>query len=89
MLNKNFGKEIYTDLTILIATKDRLNQITQLLSSLAHSTKLPSTVIVVYNGVNIESEVDRFNDLFKLIIIIYPHFLIRVGFSFSFICLYL
>jgi hypothetical protein len=69
MLNKNFSKEIYTDLTILIATKDRLNQITELLSSLEHSTKLPSTVIVVYNGVNIESVVDRFTALFKLIII--------------------
>ncbi len=60
MLNKNFGKEIYPDLTVLIATKDRLNQITKLLNSLEKSTKLPSTVIVVYNGINIESEIERF-----------------------------
>ena len=69
MLNKNFGKEIYPDLTVLIATKDRLNQITKLLSSLEKSTKLPSTVIVVYNGINIESEIERFNVLFQLVTI--------------------
>lgn len=69
MLNKEFGKDSYTDLTILISTKDRLNQITELLRSLENSSKLPGTVIVVYNGVNIESEIERFNTLFKLIII--------------------
>lgn len=69
MLNKSLGKEIYSDLTILIATKDRLSKITQLLSSLKHSSKLPGTVIVVYNGVSIESEIEKFSALFKLKII--------------------
>jgi glycosyltransferase involved in cell wall biosynthesis len=69
MLNNNFGKEVYADLTVLIATKDRLNQITKLLSSLENSTKLPGTVIVVYSGINIESEIEKFNTLFQLIII--------------------
>jgi len=69
MLNKNFGKEVYADLTVLIATKDRLNQITKLLNSLENSTKLPGTVIVVYNGINIESEIKRSHTLFQLIII--------------------
>jgi hypothetical protein len=69
MLNKSLGKEIYSDLTILIATKDRLSKITQLLSSLTHSSKLPGTVIVVYNGVSIESEVEKFSASFKLKII--------------------
>ena len=69
MLNKDFGKGIYTDLTVLIATKDRLNQITELLSSLENSTKLPGTVIVVYSGIDIESEIEKFKTLFQLIII--------------------
>jgi len=69
MLNKNFDKEVYADLTVLIATKDRLNQITKLLSSLENSTRLPGTVIVVYNGINIESEIEKFNTSFQLIII--------------------
>ena len=69
MLNKNFGKEVYPDLAVLIATKDRLNQITKLLSSIENSTKLPGTVIVIYNGINIESEIERFHTLFQLIII--------------------
>ena len=69
MLNKNFGKEVYADLTVLIATKDRLNQITKLLNSLENSTKLPGTVIVVYNGINIESKIERFHTSFQLIII--------------------
>jgi hypothetical protein len=68
-LNKNFSKKVYPDLTVLIATKDRLNQITKLLSSLESSTKLPSTVIVVYNGINIESEIEKFNALFQLVTI--------------------
>jgi len=69
MLNKDFGKEFYADLTVLIATKDRLNQITELLSSLENSTKLPGTVIVVYSGIDIESEIEKFKTLFELIII--------------------
>jgi hypothetical protein len=69
MLNKNFGKEVYPDLTVLIATKDRLEQITKLLSSLENSTRLPGSVIVVYNGINIESEIEKFNTSFQLIII--------------------
>jgi glycosyltransferase involved in cell wall biosynthesis len=69
MLNKIFGKDVYTDLTVLIATKDRLNQLTKLLSSLENSTKLPGTVIIAYNGIDIESEIERFNTSFQLIII--------------------
>ena len=69
MLNKDFSKEVYNDLTVLIATKDRLNQITQLLTSLENSSKLPGTVIVVYNGIDIESDIEKFNASFKLVII--------------------
>lgn len=69
MLNKNFGKKVYSDLTVLIATKDRLSQITKLLSSLENSTRLPGNVIVVYNGINIESVIEKFNTLFQLMVI--------------------
>jgi hypothetical protein len=69
MLNKDSSKNVYTDLTVLIATKDRLNQLTKLLSSLENSTKLPGTVIIAYNGINIESEIEKFNTSFQLIII--------------------
>lgn len=69
MLSINYAKEVYEDLTVLIATKDRLNQITQLLTSLGNSSISPGTVIVVYSGIDIESELQKFNALFKIIII--------------------
>jgi hypothetical protein len=69
MLNSNYAKEVYEDLTVLIATKDRLNQITQLLTSLGNSSILPGAVIIVHSGIDIESELQKFNALFKIIII--------------------
>jgi hypothetical protein len=69
MLNRKFGKDVYSDLTILIATKDRLIQITKLLTSLENSTKLPGNVIIVYNGMEIESDLKQFNACFELVII--------------------
>ena len=69
MLNGNVTKEVYDDLTILIATKDRVYQVTQLLNSLANSSILPGAVILVYSGINIESALEKFNTLFNIIII--------------------
>lgn len=59
----------YSDLTVLIATKDRLSQITKLLTSLENSTSLPGNVVVVYNGVDVQSLTKVFSSKFNLKVI--------------------
>jgi len=69
MSNNRFSKEVYYDLTILIATKDRLSQLTKLLISIENSTILPGTVIIVYHGTEIESYLKKFNASFDIQIV--------------------
>jgi hypothetical protein len=61
-------KEICYDLTVLVATKDRLQQITKLLESLENSSKIPGTVIVVHSGIDIEHALSKLNTTYKLVL---------------------
>lgn len=48
------------NLAILIATKDRHNQLQKLLDSIYESTTLPNKVVIVYSGEDITSVTSSF-----------------------------
>ncbi len=56
-------------MTVLVATKDRSQQITRLLESLEYSSKIPATVIVVYAGLDVEPALSKLKTTYKLVII--------------------
>jgi GT2 family glycosyltransferase len=54
------------NLAILIATKDRHNQLEKLLDSIVKSTNLPNKVVIVYSGKNITSVAGSFQKKINL-----------------------
>jgi hypothetical protein len=57
------------NLAILIATKDRHNQLQKLLESIYESTRLPNKIVIVYSGRDIKPVSNLFQDKLDLAII--------------------
>ena len=60
------------NLAILIATKDRHNQLQKLLDSIYKSTNLPNKVVIVYSGKDITSITSSFQKKINLEMIYSP-----------------
>jgi GT2 family glycosyltransferase len=60
------------NLAILIATKDRLNQLQNLLDSICQSSNLPNKVVIVYSGKDITSVANSFQKKINLELIYSP-----------------
>ena len=59
-------------MAILIATKDRLNQLQNLLDSICQSSNLPNKVVIVYSGKDITSVANSFQKKINLELIYSP-----------------
>jgi len=60
------------NLAILIATKDRPNQLQNLLDSICQSSNLPNKVVIVYSGKDITSVANSFQKKINLELIYSP-----------------